>query len=157
MKIFKRKFLAFSSMCLLMAAPAFADGGYGYGHHHGEGYNDGRGWHGGMFSSSSYSSSDFTSSRDNRGGVCCAVEAVQKEYIANAKDQLQEEASQGEGEHIFVLAQLFGCSDTEELQFAASLKKNYEFLFLDNQEEMLAQNIQQMITEEQGLSQCSLH
>lgn len=50
-------------------------------------------------------------------------------FIARSYENIKQEASQGQGEHLVVLARLSGCGNDEVIRFGAELQKNYGDLF----------------------------
>lgn len=94
--------------------------------------------HGGMMSSS-YSSGTTTRNISTGtsdciwGGPDCRETYGKKSsiaiFVAGTMDLITEQAAQGKGEHLKVLAYLMGCSVSQEDLFSQELQRNYSLIF----------------------------
>ncbi len=63
-------------------------------------------------------------------------ETQQVEFIANSREQLQEEAAAGSGEHLAALGAVVGCPTEAQPEFMLTTQQNYDALFASEHSEL---------------------
>ena len=82
-----------------------------------------------------YSSASTFMSASTSGTLGCEnwdiVKSNRVEYLDKTWNALSEQISQGKGEHLVALSQMYGCTGEYQLTFESILYGNYPSLFLD--------------------------
>ena len=103
----------------------------------------------GSTAGTSVSSTSFASST----GPCKAFGSLESQraiYIADSMTDLQQQAAQGQGEHLDTLASLYGCTPS---RFHNLLTPNYTSIFSQGDPIFIDQNIQGVVHQDQELAQ----
>jgi hypothetical protein len=92
-----------------------------------------------------------TTSYASSTGPCKAFGSLETQraiYIADSMTDLQQQAAQGQGEHLDTLASLYGCTPSP---FNRVVKNNYTSVFAHGDPIFIDQNIQGLVHQDQEL------